>query len=129
MSAKILAQLMDSVLRAMENDVKFSGLRFWLDSKTALCWIENRGEWKQFVRHRVSEILKLTDKKDWGYCPSADNPADLGSRGMFGSDLKNDKLWWHSPLWLSQGESNWPQESKRAHPKARAKGTFLGSTR
>ena len=113
MSAKILAQLMDSVLKALEEDVKFSGSKYWLDSKTALCWIENRGEWKQFVRHRVGEILKLTNKKDWGYCPSAENPADLGSRGMFGSDLKHNKLWWHGPLWLSQGESSWPQESKR----------------
>ena len=112
MSAKILAQVMDSVLKALEKDVKFSGSKYWLDSKTALCWIKNRGEWKQFVRHQVGETLKLANKKDWGYCPSAENPADLGSRGMFGSDLKHNKLWWHGPLWLSQGESSWPQESK-----------------
>ena len=86
--------------------------KYWLDSKTAPCGIENRGEWKQFVRHRVGEILKLTNKKDRGYCLSAENPADLGSRGMFGSDLKHNKLWWHGPLWLSQGESSWPQEIK-----------------
>ena len=108
---KILAQLMDSVMKAMEHDIKFSGLKYWLDSKTALCWIENRGEWKQFVRHRVGEILKLTNKNDWGYCPSAENPADLGSRGTFGSDLKDEKLWWHGPLWLSQEEHNWPQKA------------------
>jgi hypothetical protein len=64
MSAKILAQLMDSVKKAMERDIKLNGLKYWLDSKTALCWIENRGEWKQFVRHRVGEILKLTNKND-----------------------------------------------------------------
>ena len=106
---------MDSVLKALkalEKDVKFSGSKYWIDSKRALCWIENRGEWKQFVCHRVSEILKLTNKKDWGYCSSTENPADLGSRGMFGYDLKHNKLWWHDPLWLSQGESSWPQENK-----------------
>lgn len=53
----------------------------------------------------------LTNKKDWGYCPSAENPADLGSRGTFGSDLKDEKLWWHGPLWLSQEEHNWPQKA------------------
>jgi hypothetical protein len=110
MSAKILAQLMDSVMKAMEHGIKFSGLKYWLDSKTAVCWIENRGEWKQFVRHRVGEILKLTKKNDWGYCLSAENPADLGSRGTFGSDLKDEKLWWHGPLWLSREEHNWPQK-------------------
>ena len=31
---------------------------------------------------------------------------------MFGSDLKHNKLWRHGPLWLSQEESSWPQESK-----------------
>ena len=55
---------MDSVLKALEKDVKFSGSKYWLDSKTALCWIENRGEWKQFVRHRVGEILTNLVIKD-----------------------------------------------------------------
>ena len=112
MSAKILAQLMDSVLKALQRDVKFSGSKYWLDSKTAHCWIETGGSGNQFVRHRIGEILKLKNKKDWGYCPSAENPADLGSRGMFGSDLKHNKLWWHGPLWLSLGGSSWPQKSK-----------------
>ena len=31
---------------------------------------------------------------------------------MFGYHLKHNKLWWHDPLWLSQGESSWPQENK-----------------
>ena len=31
MSAKILAQLMDSVLKALEKNVKFSGSKYWLD--------------------------------------------------------------------------------------------------
>ena len=62
MSARILAQLMDSVKTALGSYVEFTEIRYWLDSKTALCWINNRGEWKQFVRHRVNEILRLTKK-------------------------------------------------------------------
>ena len=46
-----------------------------------------------------------------GYCPSAENPSDLGSRGTFGSDLKDEKLWWNGSLWLSQEEHNWPQKA------------------
>ena len=57
MSARILAQLMNTVKRALETQVSVTGTRYWLDSKTATCWIQNRGEWKQFVRHRVNEIL------------------------------------------------------------------------
>ena len=53
MSARLLAQLMHTVKNALQSQVKLDGVRFWLDSKTALSWIQNKGEWKQFVRHRV----------------------------------------------------------------------------
>ena len=62
MSAFILAKLMSTVQRALGH------------------WINNKGEWKQFVRHRVNEILKLSDKANWGHCPGEQNPADIGSR-------------------------------------------------
>lgn len=72
MSARVLAKVMSTVKEALEHSVQFSGVYYWLDSKTALtalCWINNRGEWKQFVRHRVDEILKLSREEDWGHCP------------------------------------------------------------
>ena len=92
MSARILAQLMHTVKNALQSQVKLDGVRFWLDSKTALSWIQNKGEWKQFVRHRVNEILKLTDKEDWAYCSTEKNPADLGSRGVLALQLKENQL-------------------------------------
>ena len=63
MSARILAQLMNTVRNALQSRLRVDGVRFWLDSKTALSWIRNRGEWKQFVRHRVDKILRLTNKE------------------------------------------------------------------
>ena len=78
MSARILAQLMHTVKNALQSQLKLDGVRFWLDSKTALSWIQNKGESKQFVRHRVNEILKLTAKEDWAYCPTEKNPAVPG---------------------------------------------------
>ena len=50
MPARILAQFMDTVKLALESQLKVNRVRYWLDSSTALCWIQNRGEWKQFVR-------------------------------------------------------------------------------
>ena len=82
MSERILAQLMDTIKKAFKSEIEVSGARCWLDSKTAICWIQNRGEWRQFVQHRVNEILKLTKKGDWGHCPGKENPADLGYRGV-----------------------------------------------
>ena len=102
MSARILAQLMHTVKNALQSQVKLDGVRFWLDSKTALSWIQNKGEWKQFVRHRVNEILKLTDKEDWAYCSTEENPADLGSRGVVASQRKENQLWWRGPSWLTE---------------------------
>ena len=79
MSARILAQLMNTVRNALQSQLKVDGVRFWLHSKTALSWIRNRGEWKQFVRHKVDAILTLTNKEEWAYCSTVENPADLGS--------------------------------------------------
>ena len=109
MSARILAQLMETVKKALESQLEISRAKYWLDSKTALCWIQNRGEWKQFVCHRVNEILKLSHKNDWAYCPGEENPADIGSRGMLGSRLRDEKLWWCGPEWLTRKEDEWPQ--------------------
>ena len=87
MSARILAQLMHTVKNALRSQRKLNGVKFWLDSKTALSWIQNKSEWKQFVRHRVNEILKLSNKEDWAYCSTEENPADLGSRGVLASQF------------------------------------------
>ena len=110
MAALILVKLMVSVkgALALERCVKRSKL--WLDSQTALFWIMNRGEWKQFVKHRVNEILKLSDKRDWRYCPSRENPADIGSRGMSASELKENVLWRQGPTWLAESEESWLSE-------------------
>ena len=58
MAGRILAALMDTVQKAINLEIHSTHL--WLDSYTALCWIANRQEWKQFVKARVNEILSLT---------------------------------------------------------------------
>ena len=80
MSGEILATLMDTIKNALKGEVDICMTRLWLDSKTALWWIENNGEWKQFVHHQVNEILKITKKYKWGHCPGEENSADIGSR-------------------------------------------------
>ena len=114
MPARILAQLMNTVRNALQAQLKIDGVRFWLDSKTALSWIQNKVEWKQFVRHRthrVNEILRLTNKEEWTYCSTVQNPADLGSRGVLASQLREDELWWRGPQWLTGRIEDWPAHS------------------
>ena len=108
MSARILAQLMNTIRNSLQSQLKIDGVRFWLDSKTALSWIQNKGEWKKFVRHRVNEILSLTNKEEWAYCPTGENPADLGSRGALAFQFKENEIWWLGPQWLIKKREDWP---------------------
>lgn len=107
MAARTLACLMDTVKNALANEVEIDEIRLW-PGKTVLCWIENKKEWKTFVRHRVNEILKLTRKSEWGYCRSEENPADIGSRGLGADSLRKADLWWNGPRWLSGPQEEWP---------------------
>ena len=58
---------MSNVIEALSSIINIETIRFWLDSKTALFWIYNNKEWKQWVQFRVAEILKLTKKEQWGH--------------------------------------------------------------
>ena len=64
---------------------------------------------KQFVQNRLTQIRELVAKESWGYCPSAQNPADLTSRGVSFSKIVAKKLWWEGPEFLCKGEESWPK--------------------
>ena len=76
MSARILATLMDTVQTVLSPHIVIEDKFYWLDSKTALYWIYNAKDWKQFVQHRVNEILSLSVKSHWIHCLGLENPAD-----------------------------------------------------
>jgi len=107
MSARVLATLMTTVIEALGPQFKIDCIKYWLDSKTALYWIYNSGEWKQFVQHRANEILSLTITDDGGHVAGKENTADLGSRGATARHLKDSKLWRQGPQWLRLGKNSW----------------------
>ncbi len=78
----------------------------WLDSTVALHWIKGNGEYKQFVNHRVQKIQEK-GYIQWRYVSSAENPADLGSRG--GKVDESSELWFKGPPWLTK-EGEWPED-------------------
>ena len=108
MAAKILTTLITTVLNALSKQTVVDEVRYWSDSMTVLYWLHNRGDWKTFVHHRVEEILKSSTKSQWGHVSGNENPADLGSRGVPASELKDSKLWWEGPKWLSGDRECWP---------------------
>ena len=110
MGATLLAKHMNSVVSVI--NIPFYKakieIHYWVDSLTTLCWIRNVKPWKQFVQNRVDNILKLTDRNQWKFCPGSLNPADIPSRGIRGSSLPGNQVWWHGPNFLSGPCSAWP---------------------
>ena len=104
-AAQMLTKMMKQVQEALE-DIKISEVHAWSDSKTVLCWLKNHGEWKQFVRLRVDQILQESNIK-WHYVNTKDNPADIASRGMHIQQLTSNQLWWNGPPWINDQDS-WP---------------------
>jgi hypothetical protein len=64
-------------------------------------------EWKQFVTNRIVKI-RQKENLQWKYCPTAENPTDMGSRGCKADNIGD--LWWKGPDWLAN-EADWPKGS------------------
>lgn len=105
-----LCKLVENALR-VNNTVKITKRYFWTDSTIALAWIKSLPcNLKTFVANRVAEIQTLTAVDEWHHVRSADNPADIISRGMMPSQLIESKMWWHGPEFLTKNYNNWPLE-------------------
>ena len=100
-AAVLLSNIVKKVCDCIQ--INFSKLSYYTDSTITLCWIQGVPQrWKTFVANRVAEIQSLSNISDWHHVSSADNPADLISRGTTPKTLINSHLWWHGPSWLSK---------------------------
>jgi len=72
-------------------------VHLWTDSQIILHWINNGCHSNSFVYQRVTVILMSFPSTDWSFTPSADNPADLLTRGISTEQLKSSELWRHGP--------------------------------
>ena len=67
--------------------------------------------------NRVSQIQELTAGCEWRHVASANNPADLISRGTNPETLKNCRLWWVGLEWLSLHQEQWLNTPLLRHPE------------
>ena len=96
---------------------KFEDVVFWLDSQVVLQFVANESRMFQtFVANRVSEIRDSTDPSQWRHVPGTQNPADIGSRGLPASKLKDCVLWWNGPEFLMRDRGEWPHPMTSSLP-------------
>ena len=105
------SRLLKSVSKALHDNVRIDEVFNWTDWIISLWWITNTDkEYKQFVENRVAEIRRNSPPEQWRYCPTADNPADIASRGTRSIELNESSLWLHGPDFLSKSGEQWPAQ-------------------
>ncbi|GAB0098916.1 uncharacterized protein DMENIID0001_147230 [Sergentomyia squamirostris] len=106
-AAVLLAELLNSVKMALQ--IPDASMHAWSDSQIALSWIaKDPSEWETYIGNRVARILDYTSREMWKHVISEENPADLASRGICPSKLKESKIWWLGPSWLEKAGNNVP---------------------
>jgi hypothetical protein len=102
----------------------------WSDSTVALAWVSGESHrWCTFVANRVADIQRRQPELPWKHCPSAENPADIPSRGVLPDELiKNsevESLWWNGPDWLLS--QKWPQQPSILETNEEQKRTLIAA--
>ena len=100
--------------------MEISEKHIWVDSQCVLNWINNKRTLGTFVENRVKEIKRDKDTK-LHYISTKENPADMASRGTGTQELKDNKLLWHGPKWLTNSEQDWPEWQPELTDKQREK--------
>lgn len=105
------AVLLANLYEFFKNTYKMSdslpiNVHLWSDSTIALSWLRSHSSrWVTFVANRVSHIHDITPTDWWQHVVSADNPADVCSRGQLPQELLHNSLWWAGPPWISNPRS------------------------
>jgi hypothetical protein len=105
LEAAVMSAKIDYVLNH-ELDLQLNSSFFWRDSQIALKYITNESRrFQTYVANRVSVIHSLSDLSQWHHIPSAENAADVVSRG--GDIAADDSTWFTGPEFLHDYKSNW----------------------
>ena len=84
---------------------------FYTDSMDVLFWLSQPSKcFKPYVANRSGIVQSLTKIKNWRHIPSAQNAADVATRGSKVASLAVNSLWWAGPPFLGGSEENFPKK-------------------
>ena len=107
MAAVTAARLAKFVHSSITPEQPIVQVHFWTDSQIVLHWIHKGNNPKPLIAYRIQEICETFPAAHWSFTPSAENPADLLTRGLSTNQLRMSHLWTHGPHWLLT-QSDWP---------------------
>ena len=98
-AALLGARLLDTVLKAFPDVHPPVTVRMWSDSQDVLYWLISKKKLPVFVSNRVKLINNFAAQHDatWSCCPTAENPADLLTRGIPAEIFLSSSLWIAGP--------------------------------
>ena len=79
----------------------------WTDPQCLLQWLKSKKILTSFVQRRTDEI-QSNKVIEFRYVSTAQNPADIASRGCTVKMQNGNEFWWHGLTWLQKNHENWP---------------------
>ncbi|GAB0089094.1 Aspartic peptidase domain superfamily [Sergentomyia squamirostris] len=104
------AELGSRMVKAVMDTYHCQDYYCWCDARVVIDQIQAPEKREVFVRNQVKIILENTSADKWQYVRSADNPADIISRGASADQLRLSTQWWNGPDWLLKPRSEWPTD-------------------
>lgn len=104
------AELGSRLVKSVRESLKCTDYFCWTDATVVLCQIRSPNNREAFVKNRLKIILEHTSAEKWHHVPTAQNPADLISRGTSAEFLSQSSLWWNGPNWLLDSPDKWPSQ-------------------
>ncbi|KAI5756182.1 hypothetical protein M8J77_022802 [Diaphorina citri] len=113
LTASYLLALLIESLSPLRSQLHIETIHLFTDSMVVLSWLRTPPHLlKVFVANRVVKILEITTPSHWSHVPTAENPADIASRGCMPSQLLSHDLWWYGPAFLKQDPLSWPRRAE-----------------
>ncbi|KAB0799264.1 hypothetical protein PPYR_07144 [Photinus pyralis] len=92
----MLSDLLESIKKTL--NLSLTSIKAFTDSTIVRFWCRKESfHWKVFVANRVAKVRNILKQEEIHHVPTDQNPADLISRGVETSILKESELWWHGP--------------------------------